>query len=263
MATAERTVFTSVRNLTMKRKRITRKHLIVGLVSLGLILAGGLYTWSSITVWRNYESRLLTEQKTYASLKDQALKGETPASRLQAVQKLDDKLMRRNELCSLHPLYGWQAVVVPAIRDGVQRCKDKVRQLDAIAKPLGILRSYLDTEAKIRSIMTTLAPNEAFTEKNWKEKGLARIEQAKRALDELRTNEQSGELKRKALSLIATTEKAWQALITANDAKDKNAYLAASDQVVKSYADFSALADASDEILQKQVQAVTNAAAKL
>lgn len=244
-------------------RRVARKQIIVGLISLALIGVAGLYTWSSIASWRSYESRLLDEQQAYESLKDQALQGKTPTSRLEAVQKLDDKLERRNELCTVNPLYGWQSWLIPALKDGVKKCTDKVKQLNAVAKPLSVLRDYLEAEAKIREIMSSLASDVAFSENNWKERGLQRVTLAKKALNDLRASTESDELRNQALGLVTATEKAWQALIAASDAKDKAAYLAASEQVIKSYAEFSALADTSDDILQKQVQAVTAAAAKM
>lgn len=247
----------------MRLHRPSRRTAIILVISLSLVGLGGLYAWQSLRAWSGYEARLMSERSEYDALRSAALNGDSPKDRLAAIQRLDDKLQKRSELCQMNPLYSWQAQVIPQLKAGVKECRDKVRQLDRLVVPLRALREYLEASEKVSAILEGLNPGEALKENNWKTNGLAR---AKKAADELKGLTVGGDaqkLKNRAVELAQTLVKEWQDLIKANDAKDKTAFLAASAAVSKAYVGFMSLADAADQLLKQKVDAVVAEADRL
>lgn len=247
----------------MKFKRPSKRIIIPLAISVAIILVAGIYTWQSLAAWRGYESRLQKEQSEYQELRETALNSDSVSARLEAIRSLDDKLDSRGKLCSISPLYSWQASIVPVLRDGVKRCDDKVKQLGLVAAPLSSLRDYLDSVEKLQQIVKDLAPGEALTEKNWAEKGLEQAKNVRSKLDKLDGSGDAAKLNDKAIALSDALVKEWENLVKANQAKDKTAFLASSAAVIKTYADFTSLADTADEMIQDKVDSVVKATSSL
>ena len=244
----------------MNVSRPSKRLLVIAIVSMLLVAGTGVYTWQSISAWKAYETRLKNEQKELTRLKDDSLDGGGDSERLVAIRALDDKIAKRSELCTMNGAYAWQATVIPVLKNVVNECKTKVAQLDVIAGPLSALRQYLDVGEKVRSVVATLAPGEILTDKNWTDKGLKRTEHVKRELSGLSVNGDGAGLKSEAIKYADNLVTAWKSLVKANDAKDKTGFLTASAAVAAAYADFSGLADSSDEVIQQKVTELTTAA---
>ena len=239
------------------------KRIIIVLISVSIILVAGVYTWLSLNAWKAYQARLASEQATYQTLKQSALEGKTTSDRLKALRALDDKLKSRAYLCDISPVFAWQAVVLPPLKNGVEQCQEAVRKLNAVAGPLHSLRSYLDTSEKIQSELKQLAPKASFTEDNWAETGLEQAKSVQAKLKNISAPADAAALKTKAVSLTGTVVSTWQTLIDADQAKDKTAFMNASAGVMKAYAGLTELADIADESIQAKVSAVTKAAKDL
>ena len=247
----------------MAFKRPSRRALIISLVSVIIVLAAGAYTWASISAWKGYEARLTAEQATLEKLRDQALGADAADKRLAAIRELDDRLKGRDDLCDMNPLFAWQSAIVPVLKDGVQRCQNKVKALGAVAGPLTALRQYLDVAQKVQQRVKALAPEGNLTDANWSEQGLNRAQQLRADLKKISAQGDAQKLKDQAGTLADNLVKSWKSLIEANGKKDKDGFLAASAAVVKSYADFAGLADTADDAISGQVTALQKAAAKL
>lgn len=247
----------------MKIRRPSKRTSIIVVISLIGVLVAGLYTWQSLRAWSSYEDRLMKEQATYQELKDTALNGDSADKRLNAIRALDDKLKKRSELCQISPLYGWQAAIVPPLKEGVKKCEDKVRRLGLVAVPLKALREYLEASAKVQDIIQDLNPGEALKEANWTTNGLERAKKAVTDLKQLSLKGDAAKLQGQATKLSDSLVVSWQNLIKANEAKDKTAFLTASAAVTQAYADFMALADTADTDIQTKVDAVVKEADKL
>lgn len=243
----------------MRFRRPSRKLTIITVIAL-LLIGVGLYAWESAQAWSAYERRLTAEKAEYEQLQSQAAKG-TAQERLRAIRELDDKLPGRNTLCDMNALYSWQANIVPVLREGVNECEAAAKRLDALASPLGALRDYLDTADKLQGAIADMAPTEPLTEKNWAELGLKRAEQARDSIKDLGAQDQDAkQLLEQARVLSDQLVKAWQTLVSANDAKDKDAFIGASAAVAKAYADFASLADTADTDIAEKADTALKAA---
>lgn len=243
----------------MRFRRPSRKWVIIAVVALVLVGAG-LYAWQSVQAWSAYERRLNAEKVEYEELQKQATTG-SAQERLRAIRELDDKLPDRATLCDMNGLYAWQASIVPALRDGVKACESAVKRLDALASPLGALRDYLDTADKLQDAIADMAPAEALTEMNWAELGLKKAEQARDSIKDLEAQDQDAkQLLEQARVLSDQLVKAWQTLVSANDAKDKDAFIGASAAVAKAYTDFASLADTADTDIAEKADTALKAA---
>ncbi|MES2876358.1 MAG: hypothetical protein V4678_02705 [Patescibacteria group bacterium] len=249
----------------MKLRRPSKKITIISLLSALIIVAAGVYTWQSLAAWQGYESRLLAEKAEYERLKESAISGDSAKTRLTAIRSLDDKLRQRSSLCYMNPFFAWQAVVIPPLKEGVKQCEAEVKQLNLVAMPLSALRQYLDAAEKLQAIVITLAPTEAFTDKNWAEKGVAQAKKVQSDLKKLEvaSDTDAGQLKSKALGYADSLVAAWEQLMQANEAKDKTGFITGSAAVVKAYADFTGLADAADTVIKQKVSELMKVAAKL
>lgn len=247
----------------MKTIKRPSKRIIIILVIAGLLVITAVYAWQSLVAWKGYEARLLKEQASYQQLRTKALSGATVAERLAAIRQLDGKLDDRSRLCKMNPLFAWQASIVPPLGSGVRQCEDKLKQLNAIAGPLSSLRDYLDSAQKLQEVVKKLAPGESLTDKNWAQKGLRQAKDVQSQLKGLKGEGDAKTLNGKALDLSGRLVAAWESLITANDAKDKTAFITSSAAVIAAYADFASLADSADQAIQSKVKAVTSAASKL
>lgn len=246
----------------MKLTRPAKRTIITGALSAAILLGAGLYTWQSLAAWKGYEARLQSEQAAYARLQDAALKGETPGQRLVAIRALDDKVSRRDELCRMNGLFAWQALIVPPLRDGLERCRQAVKRLGTVAGPLHALRQYLDGAEKLRSTIGTLGLTETLNESNWSEKGLARAKRLQKDVAALQISGDAGELKQRSEGLSDALVNAWEGLIKADAAKDQTAFISAAASVTKAYADFAVLADLADESIQDKADALLKVATK-
>lgn len=242
----------------MRFTRPSRKLTIITVVAL-LLIAAGLYVWQSAQAWSAYERRLAAEKSEYEKLQSAATTG-SAQDRLTAIRELDDKLPDRTTLCDMNPLYAWQASIVPVLRNGVQACESAVKRLDNLSGPLGALRDYLDTAEKLRTTLADMAPAEPLNEKNWAKLGLKTAEQARDSIMGLESRDKDAkQLLEQAKVLSDQLVKAWQTLMSANDAKDKDAFIGASADVAKSYTDFAGLADTVDADIAKKADAALKA----
>jgi len=244
-------------------KQPSKRTLLIASASLILLFGAGVYTWQSLSSWKAYEARLKREQGEYQELKDDALSGKTADQRLAAIKQLDEKLQKRDELCAANLLFAWQANLIPALKDGVATCKSKVEQLDAIAGPLGTLRSTLEVSQKVEGILSSLVATESLTESNWAERGQGAAKKAQESLKAINASGESKQVIEQAKSLTAGLVKSWDTLIAANAAKDKTAFLAASSEVQKADADFGSLADSFDELITEQASKAIDSAKSL
>lgn len=243
----------------MRFRRPSRKLILIA-VGVLLLIAVGLYAWQSVQAWSAYERRLTAEKSEYEKLQTAATTG-SANDRLRAIRELDDKLPDRGTLCDINVVYAWQASIVPALRDGMESCESAVRRLDALSGPLGALRDYLDAAEKLRGAVANMAPVEALTEKNWAELGLKKAEQARDSIKELDSQDKdANQLLEQARVLSDQLVKAWQTLISANDAKNKDAFIEASAAVAKGYTDFAGLADTVDADVARKADAALKAA---
>lgn len=247
----------------MKMKRLSRRTLIITAASFFVLLTAGIYTWQSLAAWNAYEIRLTQEQAEYQRLKDTALNGSTSDERFTAIVKLDGKLQERGTLCMMNGLFAWQSAVLPVLNEGVTHCKAKVKQLDTVAGPLHALRSSLETSQRLQGVLSKLIPSEPFTDKNWAQHGLGAAKQAQESLNDIKASGETKELIETANGLTSGLVKSWESLISANEAKDKAAFLAASAEVVKAYASFAGLADSFDELISTQAQKLIDSAKSL
>jgi len=244
----------------MRINRPSRRVTIILLIAAALLITAGLYAWQSALAWSGYERRLVTEKAAYEQLRKRVTSGMAD-DRLKAVRELDDKLTGRGKLCHMNGLYAWQAGIVPQLRDGVASCKASVKRLDALSGPLGALRDYLDAAEKLRTQVATLAPTVALTEKNWAELGLKKAQQAQQSIRKLSSRDKDADkLIEQATRLSDQLVKAWQTLLSANEAKDKTAFLSASASLARAYAEFAGLADTADADIADKAQAALKAA---
>lgn len=246
----------------MRFTKPSRRLTIILTIVLLVVIGVGLYVWQSATAWSAYERRLTAEQATYTQLQAAAMTG-TAEERLQAIRKLDDKLADRGKLCHVDTLYAWQATVVPVLRDGVESCQSAAKQLNALADPLGALRDYLDTTEQVSEIIAELTPSGPLTETNWAKQGLEKARQAQKSIETLQVSgKDAKELVEQAKGLSDRLAKAWQELLSANEAKDKAAFITANADVAKAYVDFAGLADTADaQITEKAEKALKAASA--
>jgi hypothetical protein len=245
----------------MRRKKPSKRIVLI-LAGVLVLIAVGLYTWQSALAWSDYERRLAGERAAYERLQVQTKSG-TAQERLEAIRELDDKLADRATLCDMSALYAWQANIVPMLREGVETCEAALKRLNALSGPLGALRDYLDTAEKLREAVADMAPAEKLTETNWAELGLKKAEQTRDSLKDITTQDEDAKrLLTQAKGLSDRLVKAWGTLISANQAKDKAAFIGASAAVVKAYADFAGLADTADsDITEKANEALKVVAA--
>lgn len=240
-------------------RRPSKRIATVGIIIAVLFIGVGLYAWQSVTTWQGFERRLVSERAEYDKLRTEALNGSTIDSRLKALRALDDKVSTSDTLCSVNSLYAWQATVLPPLKEGMSACKTAVKQLSAVSAPLAELRDYLDTGAKLRDAVATLAPGSNLNEANWGDIGLSRAKVAQKDIKELRATGDAADLKKQAVALADSLVVNWESLLRANEAKDKAAFLTAAGNVTKSYADFASLADTADEAIKQKVTAVSKA----
>lgn len=243
----------------MSSKRPPKNIIVIGILSAIILLGAGAYTWQSLAAWKGYETRLLSEREEYQQLKDAAFNATSPKDRLVAIRKLDDKLADRGNLCKVNGLFAWQARVVPMLGDGVKACETEVKRLNLVAAPLSGLRDILDTAEKLQSSVTKLVPSDALNDKNWAQKGLGAAKAVQDELKGLKLDGDSKELAGTASNLTDNLVKAWESLIKADEAEDRSAFVAASAEVTKAYANFASLADTADSLIQPRIQEVIDA----
>lgn len=241
-----------LRNVS-RRRRVIIVSLVVGL------MAAVVYAWMSVAVWKDYGTQLRAEQADYESLQEQALNGASVTERQKAIRRLDDKMAIRDRLCDVSALYAWQSAIIPAVREGVEKCEAKRRQLDTLAGPVHMLRSYIDTAEAVRAAILNLTVDDSLTEKNWVEKGQERAGDARAALEQVKARDDEAKaLVQKARGLVDDLAEAWDSLLSAHTKKDKVAYLTATEGLARSYANLGELADMTDQAVSDQASDLTD-----
>ena len=227
------------------------------IIGLAIVLLAGLYTWQSLAYWQTYDTRLSRQQRTLQALKDQALGADSNAEQLSAVRELDDALQSRGQFCRVNPLFGWQAWVIPALRDGVRRCNQTVERLDPVASSLHDLRQYLEVTTKLQATLSALTSGEPLKPAEWASKGLEQARKTQTAIKDLKADGDGAKLQAQAARQVDTLVAAWQRLIAANEQKDLDSFTAGSSAVMKAYADLMSLADTADTMITQKVERLT------
>ena len=197
----------------------------VGVVVVALITAYILWSassWSQIEARSsNYRNSIKNDMSSALSLP--ANTAEARESKRDTLKNIADKITNDGKgVCQVHGLLQWQ--------QGMAYAKPKLEDYERVVSRLGEFEvslhgalEYLDHEKQLSSIFASVSKTDKFTYKDFSAQ-LAAWQSAELALEKIAANASFDPVKSEAVNVAKAVVASWQAVIAANEAKDKKKY---------------------------------------
>lgn len=237
-----------------------KKWWIIGAGLLIVLLVAGFVGWS-FYAWQDYSKQYVTWHDTLKknagdTLGLKATTTDEKAKKLTAMENLRDNTREGNEYCSAHSWLHWQQFI-GEVKTRIEHCQQLVADTDGFARDLGAVTDYLRGEVKITAILRDVASGGEADESSWK--ALAdKWSKAHETIGKLSLPKNLQQTQKIASDKAATIHSAWLSLIAASDAKDRQKYEAAVDQIDTTYGGLDQIIQASQKTLQPLADTLAN-----
>ncbi len=239
----KRRILPRLRVLNLPRPHLSRRTVIFGgIVILGVAVAV-LVTADSVK--RDYERQAAAMRRTVTDRSKQSLSAETSAAN--AIKSLRGALLASTS-CKVSGIdvVSWYGPAKVA-REDCQKTADNYRKLQLALDDMSVMTAYLETMSSALSPSVTIPAEQGFAviseyAQNWNA-SIGSLEQIK---PPPALNRQHQTLLAKA----STLREAWDALVSANNARTIEGFKAAEAKLTESYTDFRTAADGIVVIIQ-------------
>ena len=226
----------------------TKRGLIAISLAGVLILSGAYALWSKLA-WDEYGQE-------YAHTKEEIKKGldiamSQPSSsakehqgKIKALEAVKTDIgNRQRSLCTMPALLSWQQII-GGLKKQTEECQGAKEAIQKLGDNLGALIAYLKDESALSSLLAQLpADKTEVAEDTWKTKAAA-WHAASEKVAKLKVQQTFKTVKEAAVTALQKIDTAWQAVITAHEAKDEAKYEKARTELVQSYGGIGGVSDA-------------------
>lgn len=209
-------------------------------MSLLLVVVGlGIYALWSKQTWAAYRP---TYTQQHQDIKTElarvtTAKVTTPEERMRVLTSLE-RLTQKIELtdqtvCHIHALVSWQTKLGKELDEARTDCNAMVQQVTQLQGPLKKVTTYTKDDNELAKILAAIPQPGELADDTW-DKQIVVWQDAATAIEKLSVSTSFKPVKQSALTRINVVRDAWQAVIVANQAKDKAKYIAAQDGLARS-----------------------------
>ncbi|MDB5187321.1 MAG: hypothetical protein JWM07_793 [Candidatus Saccharibacteria bacterium] len=233
----------------------SKKRLLIICGGLGVLLIAGYIVWSQYT-WGQFTP---TYTAWHQGVKDDI--GKIIALPTTNVKEQDAVATRLVELsskidaehqavCVVTPIVQWQQEVIPAFNDARMACKKQVASIAEFQKRLTTVIAYSKDDQALTKIIASVPQVSELADDTWEKQVVAwdiaiKSTEKRVIADDFKPTQQL------ALKQMNAVKSAWQEIISAHQAKDKQKYLAAQTTLASAIDGFSEVATTSQRTFAK------------
>lgn len=211
--------------------RLKKRHIVIGGVLL-LILVLGTYTLWSKQVWGQYKpSYMQWHQTVQASVGDAVALPVTNAKEQDIVFAKFKDVMRQidakqSTICTINPLIHWQQQIINSLKDAEVVCRQKATTVVAFKSQLKKVIDYNDDDQNLAKILVAIPKADELANDTWAKQAEA-WDGAVKATEKLAISDDFKATRQLAVKQMTAMKMAWQEVIAAHQAKDKQKYVTA------------------------------------
>ena len=227
-----------------------RLMIILAVVVIVLAALIGYFFWSKNS-WQMYETRYSQQfSDVYKQMGDVlALQSDTTeeqATKLQGFKDISGRIDALKDSCTVGSLIGWQRSLFQ-LSEKEKQCQDKLTSLTTFKEKAAIAISYLEDE-KALAVILSAAPHtdKAVEEKDWQVYASG-WQSAADATKAMTVSAAFDPVKQKANELTGALASGWSEVIAASGAKDKNRFMKAQEELMRTYNGLGSIADTANE----------------
>lgn len=210
---------------------LSRKQLLMIGGGVLLVCLVGYIVWSK-QVWSDYQTHYTQWQQAVGTdaKKAATLPTGTSNERAKVVVAFDDVARRiattSQGVCEVNPFIRWQEAVMADLKAKRSSCQTMAKKVVDLQSPLMETSAYLKADASLSDILSGIPQAEELSDADF-EKQYTAWSTATDATGKLTAPDAFKPVQQLAFKQVSAVKVAWQALIAANQAKDKKRYLAA------------------------------------
>jgi hypothetical protein len=234
------------------------KRLMVVVFSVLVVVAGFTYVVWSKQQWDQYQPAYTTQQASIKTSIDKlaAASAVTDAEKKSIRESLQEtsRLVGKTQatMCQVNPLMAWQESLVASLRKEREQCQQQAAKLGDFSIQLQKSVAFLQNDAAITKLFSGVAQPDEVADTAWGTQVTA-WQATGAAIEKLTVSQDFKPVKQLAIQKVAAVATAWQGVVAAHEAKDKQKYLAAQAELSKAY-------DGLDEVAVKVTEDISTLA---
>lgn len=242
--------------ISLPRMRILRsKKRIAILIALLIVVisAGGYVLWSKQT-WDAYQPAYTQQHQNLKNDINRLIQAPTASledrtailNGLESVSRQSDVASQKQ--CQVHPVVAWQAKIWRSLDTAQINCTATMMSVAKLGSPLQKVTAYIRADNKLAAILATAPQSGESVDTTW-EAQVTSWQKIATDIEGTTTSAAFSPVKTLAMTRTMAVKDAWQAVITAHQAKDKAKYLAAQDDLAHALDGLNAITITSEKEL--------------
>ncbi|HEX7484352.1 MAG TPA: hypothetical protein VF281_04365 [Candidatus Saccharimonadales bacterium] len=242
---------------------VLRRHKkLVILISIGLILIiFALYGLWSRQQWMQYQPSYTAQYQAVKTSFNKLTANpvvtdkdkETVLKQLTVTSESIDKTQAA--MCTINTLVAWQESVIASLKQERQRCSEQQTKLVSLNQEVKRAVVFVNDDDVTAKLLKGLSQVDEVTDGAWQEQ--VNVWQAKsQAIEKITVSKDFKPVQQLAVQKTAAVATAWQGVIAAHAAKDKQKYVAAQAGLAAAYDGLDGIAVATAEIIETIAKAV-------
>lgn len=173
-------------------------------------------------------------------------------------QKIDRD---EDTICSVNRMAQWQRQVVPSLKDTQRACEDRLGRTTELRKEIDDVLAYVKDEQALAKLISTAPQAGELADGSW-EKQMVGWESTAKAAEKMTVSDSFRPTQQVAVKRLASVKVAWQEVIAAHQAKDKQKYLAAQNALASAIDSLNEVATVSQQTFTRLAGELEAAALK-
>lgn len=224
--------------------RDSKKAFLIGAITFVVaIIMTTLILSSGTSQWREQARRASQQDLAINKLQEKLVN----SSREQRLKVLDALAVTARMECDGAWWYSWQISVSSEAKAVHKTCSATKKTAELITKRAIVLRSYLNDEHKIITLLNTISIDQ--TKPNWQSDAYTAVKSVDKELKLLSVDKTVEPVKNISITRIDVLQKAWEALRESDEKQDRDAYQSALVSLEEAYRNLAAITDVSDQQL--------------
>lgn len=235
-------------------RRISRRQwIVITFVSIILIAIVSYIVYSTVA-WTRYQDRAQSFERSSFETIDAALAlpSEDKQQKLASFKAAVLTMQKTTPgLCDRPTLAAWQTSL-SVINDKYAKCEARATYMRQVSESADNLVRYLESERQLGAILSTAQSQSA--EEVTEDQAVQYVErwsQARQAIEALSGPSEFIGVKDAAVTYADNLSKRWQAVVTADEAEDKQLYAEARAKLASAYATKPAITDKAGSVMQQ------------
>lgn len=251
-----------MKELTKSNNTLARykKWWLLGVAGVVLFFAAGIVGWS-FYAWQDYAKQYTAwhdglRQEAGKTFGLKVTTEEEKVKKLAQLEHLEEMARKGNGYCNAYGWLHWEQFIGD-VKTRIEQCRQLVATTDNFSRDLLAVTEFLRGEAKIASVLREIPAAGEADESAWKTIA-NKWNDVRETLAKLTLPKNMKDTQKIAGEKAASIHSAWLALIAASEAKDRQKYEAAADQIDTVYSGLDQIIQTSQKTLQPLADTLDN-----